>query len=141
MTGTLATVSQVVTPAGIAMHEGIPDGSHWYQKRPDVADIPLLRDETGQWRSDVNVVNTSSAFENVKLWLHNETGDSTWSLQSGVNGNSSVHFSLTGMGPTKLSANAEGTRQKRVGASVQLERQGIQKPRITDFLYGYSAWW
>ncbi len=140
-TGTLVAVSQVVTPAGIEMHEGIPDGSNWYRKRPEVVEIPLVGSREGVWRSDVNVVNASSAFETVKLWIHDETGDNSGSLQSGIYGNSSVHFTLTGMGPTKLSAAAEGTQQKRPGAGVQNERQGIQKPEVSDFLQGYAAWW
>jgi hypothetical protein len=151
--GTVTLISQLVAPYGAESHEGIPEGTYWYQKRAEVIDLPLVRNqrwqEKAEWNSEINVVNMGTTQEEVWIQYHEQDGKLSFtSIRKRVSPDSVLNFwgvdQLPDPVPPNLfkgSGKAEGSQQKRLGAAVQVIRWGKETVSRPDFLLGYSAWW
>jgi len=149
--GKVALVSQVISLTGAELHEGIPQGVYWYQKRPDVVDLPFIRDQRWQqnavWNGEVNVVNMGTSQEEVFIRFHDQDGRTSYtSIHQQVSPDGSANFSRTGEMPDYIPPNlfagsgkVEGSRQKRLGAAVHITRGNVGAHQAD--LLGYGAWW
>lgn len=153
-TGTLALAVMLVSANGAEAHEGIPEGTHTYQKRNDIAQLPLVLDQrvqTGaQWDAEINVVNMGSASESVVVKYRRPDGAEVHSVPRSIESEKNVNLSSPGELPDYVppylfngSAVVEGTRnQKRLGAAVEIKRLDMQYNKdFYDITMGYSAWW
>jgi hypothetical protein len=136
---TVVAITQIAGLNGLEMTEGIPDGAGWYQERPDLVHLFLLKAEPVRYDTEINVVNRSSTWENVTFNYYNESGAYTGVFGGRVLTSwSSIHFSLANMN-FKGTGTVVGSNNKRLGAAVQINRQDI--PIGRDAFKGYSAWW
>ncbi len=136
---TLAAVTQTAALNGLEITEGIPDGAGWYQERPDLVYLPLIRAEQGRYDSETNVVNMGSSQQAARVNYYKASGTFFGtSLTKVVSSESSAHFWV---GNTYLygSGTAEGSEHNRSGAAVQINQLDI--PTGRDALKGYSGWW
>jgi hypothetical protein len=158
--GTIVLVAQTRSDNGVSLYEGIPDGANWYQKNPEIVDIPLIRDQKYQagmeWDSGFNVVNMGTTQEDVQARYYyaydannpSRNGQLAYTSNTRQIAGGSVmlfyyelpNFANLFTGSAKLRAITSGTSAKRLGATVQTVRKTRETPNH-DAVMSYGAWW
>jgi hypothetical protein len=152
--GTVAIVADYAHPEhGAQLHEGIPEGVYWNQKRPDIVDLPLIRDQRWEahteWDTVVHMVNMGTVGDDVLI--HYREPDGSWtpgSVRKPLDPGAAVAFwgawQTPDYDPPDLfagSGQVEGSGQKLLGATVHLAQWGKESADYHDILLSYSAWW